>query len=96
MPERRDQPPGEPRRRATALRYEQGQRAPTVVATGTGLIAERIVEAAREAGVPVRSDAALAAALAQLDLGAEIPEPLYVAVAEVLAWAYTLDAGVAR
>lgn len=92
MPE----PDERPRKRATALRYEPGQRAPQVTATGSGYIAERIIEAAREAGVPVRSDAALAAALAQLDLGAEIPEPLYVAVAEVLAWAYTLDAGVAR
>jgi flagellar biosynthesis protein len=85
--------PHGPRRRATALRYEPGQRAPTVVAAGAGIIAERILDAAREAGVPVRSDPALSAALAQLDLGAEIPEELYIAVAEALAWAYKLDAG---
>ena len=82
-------------RRATALRYE-GAGAPKVVATGRGRIAERIVERAREAGVAIREDAALAEALAGLDLGREIPEELYLAVAEVLAWAYSLDAEAAR
>ena len=77
-------------RRASALKYE-GKGAPHVVATGRGLIAERIVAAAREAGVAVREDAALAEALAGLDLGREIPEDLYTAVAEALAWAYALD-----
>lgn len=77
-------------RRASALKYE-GVDAPKVVATGQGLIADRIVAAAREAGVAVREDAALAEALASLDLGREIPEDLYAAVAEALAWAYALD-----
>ena len=77
-------------RRASALKYE-GVGAPKVVATGKGLIADRIVAAAREAGVAVREDAALAEALAGLDLDKEIPEDLYAAVAEALAWAYSLD-----
>jgi flagellar biosynthesis protein len=77
-------------RRASALKYE-GAGAPKVVATGKGLIADRIVAAAREAGVAVREDAALAEALAGLDLEKEIPEDLYAAVAEALAWAYSLD-----
>jgi len=85
-----EQPP--PRRRATALRYEQGRFAPEVVATGTGLIADRILAAAREAGVPVRHDPGLAEALAALDLGQEIPPAMWTAVAETLAWAYRLDA----
>jgi flagellar biosynthesis protein len=55
-------------------------------------VADRIVAAAREAGVPVRSDAALAEALSALDIGADVPEALWVAVAKTLAWAYTLDA----
>jgi flagellar biosynthesis protein len=88
MPE----PDERPRKRATALRYEPGQRAPQVTATGSGYIAERIIEAAREAGVPVRADPALARALATLDLGTEVPQELYRAVAETLAWAYKLDA----
>jgi len=79
-------------RKATALSYELGQTAPRVVATGRGYIAERIIAAAQEAGVPVKSDPALANALSALDLGEEVPEALYRAVAETLAWAYKLDA----
>ncbi|HUR83879.1 MAG TPA: EscU/YscU/HrcU family type III secretion system export apparatus switch protein [Solirubrobacteraceae bacterium] len=87
MPER---PPRE--RRAAALRYDAGDdAAPKLVATGRGHVAERIVAEARAAGVPVRDDAALAAALAGLDLGAQVPEELYRAVAEALAWSYRLD-----
>ncbi len=88
MPE----PPKPPRRHAAALHYEHGDRAPRVTAAGAGLIADRILAAAREAGVPVRSDPALAQALAALELGAHVPEVLWVAVAEALAWAYQLDA----
>jgi flagellar biosynthesis protein len=88
MPEPR-QPPQRPR--AAALRYVEGDRAPQVVAAGAGLIAERIVQAAQEAGVPVRHDPALARTLEALGLGAEVPEALYKAVAETLAWAYRLE-----
>jgi len=62
-----------------------------VLATGAGLVAARIIDSAREAGVPVRSDPALVEALAALDLGQEVPQTLWVAVAETLAWAYRLD-----
>jgi flagellar biosynthesis protein len=79
-------------RRAAALKYDRGaEGAPKVVAAGAGLIAERIVEIAREQGVPVREDPALAEALARLELEQEIPPELFVAVAEVLVWAYGLD-----
>jgi flagellar biosynthesis protein len=84
-----DGAPGKPRR-ASALKYE-GVGAPKLVASGQGLIADRIVAAARAAGVAVREDTALVEALAGLDLGREIPEDLYAAVAEALAWAYALD-----
>jgi flagellar biosynthesis protein len=83
-------------RRAAALRYTDADEAPEVVAAGAGEIARRILEAAREAGVPVREDPALAEALAQLDVGRAIPPELYVAVAEALVWAYRLDAKAAR
>jgi flagellar biosynthesis protein len=78
-------------RKAAALRYEPGAPAPRVTASGSGIIADQIVAAAREAGIPVRSDAALAEALAALELGADVPEALWVAVAKTLAWAYKLD-----
>jgi flagellar biosynthesis protein len=77
-------------RRASALKYE-GVGAPKLVASGKGLIAERIVQVARESGIAVREDAALAEALAGLELDREIPQDLYAAVAEALAWAYSLD-----
>ena len=79
-------------RRAAALRYDrEHDGAPRVVAAGAGLIADRIVEIAREQGLPVREDPALAEALARLELEQEIPSELFVAVAEVLVWAYRLE-----
>jgi flagellar biosynthesis protein len=78
-------------KRATALRWT-GTGAPQVVAAGRGAVAERILEEALAAGVPVREDPGLADALAQLALGDEVPEAMWTAVAEVLAWAYGLDA----
>jgi flagellar biosynthesis protein len=85
MPERRDE-------RAAALRYT-GDGAPQVVASGRGAVADTILARAREAGVPVHQDPALADALASLALGSEVPEELWTAVAEVLAWAYALEKG---
>jgi flagellar biosynthesis protein len=79
------------RKRATALHYGGDQGAPKVVANGQGVIAERILEIAAAAGVPIREDEALVNALMSLELGHEIPEDLFVAVAEALAWAYRLD-----
>jgi flagellar biosynthesis protein len=85
--------PDRPPRRAAALRYErESGRPPRVVASGSGEVAERILAAARDAGVPVRDNAGLAEALARLELEAEIPPELWVAVAETLVWAYGLTA----
>jgi flagellar biosynthesis protein len=78
-------------RKAAALRYDGKDAAPTVIATGRGAIADRILAAAREAGVPVREDQLLAEALAALELGTEVPPELYQAVAEALVWAYALS-----
>jgi flagellar biosynthesis protein len=77
-------------RRVTALCYE-GTGAPKVVASGRGHVADKILAAAQEAGVPVREDPQLAAALSALALGQDVPEELWLAVAEVLAWAYELE-----
>lgn len=78
---------------ATALRYEGGDDAPRVAATGSGVLAEAIVAAAEQAGVPVRSDPALGAALSALKIDDRVPAELYQAVAEALVWAYTLTTG---
>lgn len=70
---------------AVALQYEVGRSAPKVVAKGKGVVAERIRERAVEAGVPMVRDVPLARALhAACELGQEIPEELYTAVARVL------------
>jgi flagellar biosynthesis protein len=82
----------EPRRRVAAVRYDRGvDDAPRVVATGSGHVADRLLALAREAGVTVHEDAALAEALAKLQLDADIPPELYAAVAEALVWAYGLE-----
>jgi flagellar biosynthetic protein FlhB len=70
---------------AVALRYDRDRAgAPVVVAKGQALVAERIKRLAREGRVPIVHDVSLARSLMDLDLGAEIPEALYDAVAEVL------------
>ena len=79
-------------KRAAALRYDaKSGGAPTVVAAGSGELAERIIALAREHGVPVREDAALAQALARMQLEAEVPPDLWAAVAQTLVWAYRLS-----
>ena len=75
---------------SAALSYT-GTGAPQVVAAGRGQVAATILERAREAGVPVHRDPDLADALAGLALGQEVPQELWDAVAEVLAWAYAVS-----
>jgi flagellar biosynthesis protein len=80
------------RRFAVALEYEQkDQRAPRVIAKGQGAIGEKIIETARANGIPIREDALLAASLADIELGEEIPVELYKAVAEVLGFILRLS-----
>lgn len=78
------------RRLTVALSYG-GTGAPRVTAKGEGLLGEQIVELAREHGIPIQEDGQLSEALAQVPLGEEIPEALYIAVAEVLALAFRLS-----
>jgi flagellar biosynthetic protein FlhB len=83
---------------AVALCFDREgeQEAPEVVAKGIDHLARRMIDAAREAGVPVVRDVPLAHALYELDLGDEIPEPLYEAVAAVLHTAWEEAEGHAR
>ncbi|MGZ8165022.1 MAG: EscU/YscU/HrcU family type III secretion system export apparatus switch protein [Methylobacter sp.] len=75
---------------AVALKYD-GNNAPKVTAKGKGLTAEQILEIAELHGIPLQTDAELIKILAQIPLGDEIPNELYVAVAEVIAFAYFLS-----
>ena len=71
------------------MRYRPDEdRAPRVTATGRGRLADRIIEAAREAGVPIKEDAGLAGLLKALDPSEEIPPELYKPVAVLLAAVY--------
>jgi len=74
---------------AVALHYD-GESAPTVTAKGAGDIAEQIRAIAREHGVPLQDNPELTRLLFRLELGESIPEALYLAVAEVIAFAYHL------
>jgi len=74
---------------ACALKYKDDEdQAPVVVASGEGDLAERIVRAARDYGVPIVRDVPLARALSELEVGDVIPEALYEAVAEILRTAW--------
>ena len=83
--------PKEDKKTAVALEYEPGDMAPKVIATGTGVIAEKIIEVAKDANVPVHKDAKLAKSLSILDIGEYIPPELYSIVAEVLVFVDSMD-----
>ncbi|MFT4063124.1 EscU/YscU/HrcU family type III secretion system export apparatus switch protein [Paraburkholderia sp.] len=83
------------RRSAAALVYDtqSGEAAPRVVAKGYGLLAEMIVQRAKEAGLYVHEAPEMVSLLMQVDLDARIPPQLYQAVAELLAWLHRLESG---
>ena len=74
------------------MRYRQGiDSAPSIVAKGKGLVAEKIIALAHEHGIPVREDRDMIEILSTLDLYEEIPPELYKAVAEILAFIYKMS-----
>lgn len=76
---------------AVALAYAPGDAAPKVVAKGRGVLAEKIIELAREHEVYVHQSPEMVALLMQVDLDDHIPPQLYLAVAELLAWLYRVE-----
>ena len=80
------------RKKAVAIQYRPGEEsAPRVTAKGEGCVAEKIIELARRHGVPVKDDPDLVEVLSKLDLDKQIPPAVYVAVAELLAFVYSLN-----
>jgi flagellar biosynthesis protein len=77
-------------RLAVALHYDKSG-APRVTAKGKGSIGARIVEVARENNIPIEENEVLAGALANVEIGDEIPTELYKAVAEVLGFVLGLS-----
>ena len=81
-------------KKAVALGFEPEKRkAPHVVATGKGGVAEKIVAVAKEHGIPIQEDPDMVEVLSKLDIDREIPIELYKAVAEVLACIYRANKG---
>jgi flagellar biosynthesis protein len=77
---------------AAALKYDrQKDEAPRVSAKGRGLIAEKIIELAKKNDIPIKSDPALIQILSKLDIDEQIPAELYKAVAEILAFVYSVN-----
>jgi len=74
---------------AIALSYDETS-APRVTAKGQGLVAEEILKLAVENDIPIKEEPEIIDLLATVELGDQIPEALYVAVAEVIAFAYSL------
>ncbi|AEE90701.1 MAG: FhlB domain-containing protein [Tepidanaerobacter acetatoxydans] len=80
------------KKKATALKYNSAEdNAPKIIASGKGIIAEKILELAQEHNIAIYKDPALVEALVQLEVGQEIPLELYQAVAEILAFIYSVD-----
>jgi flagellar biosynthesis protein len=75
---------------AIALAY-RGDDLPRVVAKGKGAVAQKILAIAKAAEVPIHQDAALSSALGSLELNEAIPRELFLAVAQVLVFAYNLS-----
>ena len=69
---------------AVAIKYDPGEVAPKIIATGKGKVAEKIIETAKENDVALHKDSKLANTLSKLDIGEYIPPELYEVVAEIL------------
>jgi flagellar biosynthesis protein len=92
-----DHAPKNPGKKAVALRYDPEQeKAPRLIGKGLGLVAEQILELAREHKIPIHEDRDLVEVLAKLDPGQEIPSETYLIVAEILAFIYKANEAVGK
>ncbi|GLH63269.1 EscU/YscU/HrcU family type III secretion system export apparatus switch protein [Parageobacillus sp. G301] len=79
-------------KQAVALSYDSNvHEAPVVVAKGKGHVAEAIIDAAKQHGIPIQEDPSLVQLLSELEISETIPEDLYYLVAELFAFIYRLD-----
>lgn len=79
------------RKQAVAMEYDPKDQAPKVVAMGRGVLAERMIEQAKQSDIPVHRDDKLANTLSKLDIGDMIPPELYEVVAEILVFVDRMD-----
>jgi flagellar biosynthesis protein len=83
--------PRDKMKQAIALEYNPDEQAPKVIASGRGIVAERIIETAKEHDVPIHQDDKLANTLSRLEIGDMIPPELYEVVAEILVFVDAMD-----
>lgn len=79
------------RKQAIAIQYNPDEVAPKILASGTGIIADKIIEKAKSSDIPLYEDNKLANTLSKLDIGEYIPPELYSIVAEILVFVDNLD-----
>lgn len=80
------------KKKAVALKYDRTSGdSPRVTAKGSGTVAQKIIDIAEQHDVPVKKDPDLVEVLAGLDINQEIPQEIYVAVAELLAFVYSIN-----
>lgn len=78
-------------KQAIALEYDPSEYAPRVIASGRGVLADKIIEKAKQTDVPIHRDDKLANTLSRLDIGDMIPPELYEVVAEILVFVDSMD-----
>ena len=78
-------------KKAMARSYEQSMDAPHVVAKGTGIVAERMLEVALANGIPIHEDPALLSLLSALNIEEQIPEDVYQVIAELFVFLYQME-----
>ncbi len=78
-------------RTAVAITYDPKEAAPKVIASGKGYLADKIIERAKEADIPLHKDEKLAGTLSKIQIGDMIPPELYDVVAEVLVFVDKMD-----
>lgn len=81
----------QPMKQAVALSYNTDMTAPTIVASGYGKVAEHIIETGKKNDVPVYEDQKMATILTKLEVGDQIPEELYEAIAKILLFVKDMD-----
>jgi flagellar biosynthesis protein len=79
-------------KKAVALKYDrETDGAPKVTAKGKGKVAQKIIELAKKHDIPIKDDPDLIEVLSSLEIDEEIPSQIYVAVAELLAFVYSMN-----
>lgn len=84
------------RKKAAAIKYEQGYEAPIVTAAGIGYVADKILENAEKSNIPIVYDEELTNLLSNVDIGDAIPFQLYDAVAKVIAYVMDIDRNISK